>query len=167
MKKRNLLLKSIMFGIGTCIVGLRECVIKDEKEQLKRANDERAKYYRYYELLNNWILLKQKNIKISEFLADKKCFNVAIYGMNDVGIRLCEELDNSAINIKYLIDRNPIVTSKYEIKTPDNCFEGIDLMIVTPVHYFDEIAEMMAPKCNCLIVGLDDIFFEMIRTECG
>lgn len=49
----------------------------------------------YYEVLNQWVRLKNEGKQIEEFFEDNNYKTIAIYGYAELGHRLHEELVNS------------------------------------------------------------------------
>ena len=60
------------------------------------SNQERAeKYLLYYRILNMWLEMKQKGKSGITFLQEKGMKRIAIYGMQELGERLYEEIKNT------------------------------------------------------------------------
>ena len=48
-----------------------------------------------------------------------------------------------------------------DVLTPDDDLPEVDLIVVTPVHYFDEIEEMLADKVDCPVISIEDVVYEV------
>lgn len=117
------------------------------------------------ELFNRWLYLKIKGESLGKILLEKNIYRVAIYGMGDLGTRLYEELVNDGVLVKYGIDQNPdnvnvrnvlmVVDAKEEFD-PD-----IDMVIVTPMLYFDEIEKLITSKINCPVMSIKDLIWRV------
>lgn len=128
-------------------------------------NRERNRLMVNIELLNRWLYLKIKGKSLCGYLLERNIRRVAIYGMADLGTRLYEELTNDGILVKYGIDQNPykvdvrntllIVDAKGEFD-PD-----IDMVIVTPMLYFDEIKELISSKISCPVMSIKDLIWKV------
>lgn len=79
-----------------------------------------------WDVLDRWMRLKEKHIKLSEYLLCIGCKNVAIYGCAALGKMTYDELKNN-ISVKYFIDRNagemekeiPVYSLKNELPRAD------------------------------------------------
>lgn len=125
--------------------------------------DERPKPNKYSvmtKLLNQWIYNKQKNFSISKYLEAKGMRQIAIYGMGDVGQRLYDELENSAVEVRYAIDRRAKqIASTVSIIDVDGIYEIVDAVIVTSVFDFEEIKQILTVKVDCPVVSLEEIIY--------
>ena len=131
---------------------------KERDENARRAE---VKYYYLFQLMNQWMANKQRNISIGKYLWETGCRNVAIYGMGCMGLRLAEELDGTGVNIKYAVDQNmDNICTDLPIFHPDGEVENVDLMIVTAVTYFDEISKLLCEKVCFPIISLEDVIHE-------
>ena len=121
------------------------------------------KFKGYYNMLNQWLILKQEGKNLSEYFVTNGYKTIAIYGMGEMGNRLYDELKGSDITVKYAIDKNAASTySELDVIDPDVAeFEAVDAIIVTATFAFDEIEEMLSEKVECPIVSLEDVVFEV------
>lgn len=79
-----------------------------------------------WDVLDRWMRLKEKHIKLSEYLLCIGCKNVAIYGCAALGKMTYDELKND-MSVKYFIDRNagemekeiPVYSLKNELPRAD------------------------------------------------
>ena len=85
---------------------------------------------------------------------------VAVYGMKELGELLYEELRNADVRVEYVVDqfREPIFIDVPVLK-PDEPLPPVDVVIVTAVHYFEEIRESLKDKIDCPIWSLEDVLF--------
>lgn len=129
--------------------------VPDENKTIQRLND-------YYVLLNQWLSDKQKGKNLSLYFLENSVHTIAIYGMGELGIRLCDELKGSSVEVKYGIDREPELTfSEVEVYCPDDSLEKVDMIVVTTTSAFDEIKNMLKNKTSAPIVSLMDIVFDV------
>lgn len=149
-KKTVGILFSIVGSIVGGIAGIATCGTISHKlilENSKRVN----KFKTYYEVLNQWLILKQEGKKLESYFINAGYENIAIYGMGVIGNRLYEELKNSEIKIRYCLDKE-IVCSEDEIKP-------VDVIIVTAMFAFDEIEDELREKVNCPIISFEEVIF--------
>ena len=81
-----------------------------------------------------WITLYQKGISLKEYLNEIHVSTVAIYGFGKIGRMIVQELRDSNITVKYVIDKN---ADKFKVDVPiityEDIKEQVDLVIVTVV----------------------------------
>lgn len=85
---------------------------------------------------------------------------IAIYGIGDLGKCLVEELREEGIEIGYIIDKRASQIKEFDnikVFNPDEELPSTDLIIVTAIFYFDEIAYELKKKVSCPIISLEEI----------
>lgn len=120
------------------------------------------KFKGYYNMLNQWLMLKQEGRSLEKYFVDNGYKTVAIYGMGEMGNRLYDELkDSTEVTMKYAVDQNAASTySEMDVIDKDEDYEEVDVMVVTATFAFDEIAEELSEKVDFPIVSLEDVVFE-------
>lgn len=109
-------------------------------------------------LYERWLLLKDVAGGVYKFLNDNDFKRVAVYGMGSLGRSVCSELMCHNIEVAYVIEQNPNRRNgDYIFYTMQDDLPSIDVIIVTPITHYDEIAEELAKKVNCTILSLDDV----------
>lgn len=118
------------------------------------------KHFRMFMLMEQWVRLKQEGKNLSVYMKQRKYYNVAIYGMSYIGVRLLKELEDSGVNVKYGIDKNPeSVDVDIKVFSSNDELEEVDAIIVTSTYYFDEIELNLKRKTKCTIISLEDIIY--------
>lgn len=113
-----------------------------------------------YRCMNKWLVLKQRNVKISSFFIDRKLNTIAIYGFHHMGQRLYDELKDSPVKVAYVIDKNDsIAFSDLPVVQREAKLEVVDAIIVTPICDFLEIKEDLAKRVKCKIISMEDVLF--------
>lgn len=130
-----------------------------EKQKIQAMSD---KHLELFLMMNQWVEIKQKGKRISDYLEKNGYKNIAIYGMSYVGERLLYELEESSIIVKYGIDKKADeVYSDIKLIHPDNYLEEVDAVIVTSVFFMKEIENILVGKISCPIISLKDILYEL------
>lgn len=139
-----------------------------KSDKHKFENKDILKFKSYYNILNQWLLIKQEGKNIEQYFIDNNYSTIAIYGMGELGERLCKDLYKSSIKIKYAIDKNnKDVCSEFEFLIDLNIigindkFEKVDAIIVTPSFIFEEVKNLISKKIDCPIISLDNILFSI------
>lgn len=126
------------------------------------AADKHKKIVSYYQLFNQWLMVRQEGKTLVEYFERNHYRTVAIYGMKEFGERLFDELSDSDIMVKYIIDKNTdAVYADVDVITPDGEMPPVDVIVVTATHYFDEIEAELCEKVEYPVVSLEDILFEV------
>ena len=82
--------------------------------------------------------------------------------MKELGEALLMELKDSKINVKYAIDKNAgDIHTTVKMLKPNDELDEVDLVIVTAIHWFDEIEIEMRDKFKCPILSIDDVLFDL------
>lgn len=131
-----------------------------ELQTLNRKQEAILKVY------SEWMRLKPG--ELSEWFSKRAYYKIAIYGMHYLGESLCNELENTDIEIKYAIDKNANnIYSDIEVYTPDEELGQVDVVIVTAFFYYDEIKDQLRKRLQCPIISLEDILKEMLFKRCS
>lgn len=96
------------------------------------------------------------------FFTQNSYKTVAIYGMKELGERLYDELKDSEIEVKYVIDKNAdTIYADVDVIEPEDTLEDVDVIVVTAIHYFDEIEEALGAKVDYPVISLEDVVYEL------
>lgn len=120
----------------------KEEVRKSGKTNLSSDFWSRGEQYRLQfneNILNAWLMLKNRNKKFEDFFVQRGYQNIAVYGMGYLGERFLEELKTSKVNVKYGIDREVVKKGDLLVYTMEDELPKADVIIVTVVHLFFNI----------------------------
>lgn len=158
MKKGTIALLSTLAGAIAGAAGSGYLIGKQVDHKSAKVD----KFKSYYNMLNQWIILKQEGKSLSKYFKLNNYKTVAIYGMGEMGNRLYDELKNSDIEVKYAVDQNASSTySELEVMDKEDDFDNVDVMVVTATFAFDEIEEEISEKVGFPIVSLEDVVYEI------
>ena len=155
MKKIVMILTSIIAGMGIGAGGTAKIL----SAPLNRNAANADKFQNYFMLMNKWLKIKQDGKNLSEYFVSKGYHAIAIYGMGDIGESLVNEIRNSGIDIKYGIDQNakkndsdglPILQLNDELP-------NVDVVIVTPVYYYENIEYILCNRVKCPVISLEEV----------
>lgn len=145
--------------------------LKDQYEQIKNiemcknqeVNIQYLKLEAAFELLSKWLEIKQKGYNLVEYFKTNHIQSVAIYGMAMIGRRLYDELENSDIQIKYLLDRNPKGMEKIlKFSLLDKEKLEVDVIVVTVAATEHQIVKEIQTMGYKNVIGLSDILCDFI-----
>lgn len=139
-------------------VALREATIRNDRLELKKALDDRRRLEELNDVWKSWFAYEKSGGDIADYFVKYGYTTVAIYGMKELGENLYHELTRRGIHVKYGIDRNAdIHVDGLKIIKPTDSYDEVDVVIITPVHYFAEIAELLNDKVRCPIVSIENV----------
>lgn len=128
-------------------------------------NKDNHRFEKYYNLICEWLALKQRGYNLKEYFEKNNYLSIAIYGMGGLGYLLYDELRNSNIKVKYGIDRESYCTYKdLTIIQPEEISVKVDVIVVTPYLAFNEIKEMLSSKTESTIISLEEVVFGVQET---
>lgn len=158
----NIMNKSILAGLTAIGVIAGEITVGAKLNDIIADKQiEKEKFRIMYQLMERWMRLKQSGKTLESFFNVYGYKNIAVYGLGDIGKLFINELVDSAINIIYGIDKNVNAANGIRVVSPNDDFEDVDVVVVTAIAYYGEIAEMLSTKMNCPIVSLEDIIYEV------
>lgn len=158
MKKGAIAVLSTLFGAAAGAAGGYYLKGKEVDEKSKKVD----KFKGYYNMLNQWLILKQEGKSLTEYFKANNYKVIAIYGMGEMGNRLYDELRESDIEVKYAVDKNAAGTySELDVIEKEDYFEKVDVIVVTATFAFDEIEAEIADKVDFPIVSLEDVVYEI------
>lgn len=130
--------------------------------ELQKMKEKSNKFSEYFHVINLWMKKNHNHAKISDYLEKRGINTIAIYGIGQLGERLYEELNGSEVKILYAIDRN--TNREYHqipVILPEQKFENVQMIIVTPVTEYESIKEKLGQEPNIQIISLKEIIQDM------
>lgn len=99
-----------------------------------------ARYRGYWRILHQWLLLKERHIRLGDVLAAKGLRQVAVYGLGMLGLHLVKELEEGPVRIRYGIDRNAAqLQMGFPVLPPEEGLWEADAVIVTVIQEYEGI----------------------------
>lgn len=136
----------------------KEFLISNKKHSLSNSSDNSAKMMQFYRILTKWVGLKQKGEGLAKRLKVRGISKIAVYGMKEMGLLLCNELEGTEVTVEYAIDKNALgVESPVTVLSPNQNLEEVDAIVVTAVYYFEDIKKELSKKINCQILSLEEL----------
>lgn len=158
MKKGVVAVLSMAAGAVAGVVTTGKLAGKQIEEKVEKVD----KFKNYYNMLNQWLMLRQQGKTLEKYFLDNGYKEIAIYGMGEMGNRLYDELKATSVTVKYAIDKNAEGTySELDIRDVEDDFEDVDAIVVSAVFAFDEIEEELSKKVAYPIISLEDVVYEI------
>lgn len=136
----------------------------NNKNVFQMLQKQKEKYEIYLNTLDNWMLLRENNKLISEYIIKKGYKKIMIYGYGIFGRHLEFELSNSNVEIMGIIDiqKNKIKTNHF-VFLPQEDFPDHDIIILTSFAFEYDIINQECMKEE-KIISIKNIIDEMITT---
>ena len=135
----------------------------DKTEREKNLGRALQKYKHFTDCFDQWMLLLERNIHLSDYLKRYGYYVVAIYGVGVLGKHLLKQLEEDMIEIKYVVDqRNNLNLCGVEVRRLEDNLPKVDAILVTVVDGFEEIYDSLINKVEYPIVSLMEIIKEMM-----
>lgn len=160
MKKNGIAIVSGLVGgvIGATSMGkFSRNIIEDRDKRID-------KFKSYYNMLNQWLYIKQDNRNLEEYFKKNNYKRIAVYGLGEMGSRLVDELKNTEIELVYGIDKNVdnvfCDITAYSVDDIEDVSDKVDVVIVTAIFAYDEIEEQLNDILNCDIISLEEVVYD-------
>ena len=115
-------------------------------------------YISYYRLLEKWMILHEKGIKVEYYFRKRGLKRIIIYGWGKMAKHLIVNLKNSSVHIVCAIDKRAnAICDKFPIITSEDTIPDADCIIVTPIYDFEIIKNELMTKTQILVVSLEDV----------
>lgn len=113
-------------------------------------------------MLDKWLALKQAGKSFENYFAPKGYSKIAVYGYSLLGNHLLIELEDTSIQVQYIIDRDKkYPCSGIPVYSMEDSLQKVDAIVVTVALHFDEIETTLKKKVQCPIIALDDVLEEV------
>ncbi len=115
----------------------------------------------YNHLLDRWMTNKENNKSIKQALASMDIYNIAIYGMGNLGRHLLKEIEKSNINVILYFDKNADFWGIEDVSSYiNNKFSNLQAIIVTPILEYKEIRLFLKQYFDVPILSLEELVYE-------
>ena len=158
MKKGAISLISALGGAALGAAGVNKAISKQINDRQKMSD----KHFALFQMMNQWVKVKQEGKNLSSYLEEKGYKKVAIYGMSYAGETFVEELKGTNVEAAYGIDKNADnIYADIDVFSMEDSLPEADAVVVTAITFFDEIEEKLSVKLDCPIISLEDILYEV------
>lgn len=159
--KKNFLKTLFLGSILGCSIETA-VVVRKLIEQKREKNDNIEKMKEFYGLLVQWVKNDQNAKRIANYFTEKGYKTAAIYGIKEIGELLYSALEGTDITVKYIIDKSEKPDNfPVPVVLPDGELEAVDVIVVTAIHYYDDIEELLEKRVPYDIISVEDIIYEL------
>lgn len=130
----------------------------EEDRILARLQAEKTRYIAEKNLLDTWLYLERNKSSIIKYFESENIQHIAIYGYGMLGKQLLSEMESQdKITCDYIIDKNAEGLNMENVYSPDNILPQTEMIVVTTIHIYNEIYNLLKNRTNCKIVSLKEI----------
>lgn len=152
----------IFIGILFAVTSILYLIMRYYMNATDELLDTVKKAFGFYHILIRWLQMKQEKKSLAEYFKQNEYRTVAVYGMKEIGVLLCNELRQEGIDIKYAIDKNADkINVDIETVKPTSEMPEVDVIVVTATHYFDSIYMELQELTEAEIVSITDILWSI------
>jgi len=140
----------------------------EEDTYLKDSTDKYLSKYDKYIKLDELLESSDHKKLIQNIKSRYHDMSVAIYGFGVYGQKLAELLQKAEVNVSYGIDQHAdaMTDTKIRMYPPSGEeFPPVDVVIITALFAFDEIANVTLKKMNCMKIPMDVFIKECMTAE--
>lgn len=120
------------------------------------------KFQKMFYLMLDWVKIKNRGIKISEFFKKNNYLNIAIYGMGYIGECLYDELKGSGIQVKYGIDRTARdFKGELPIYRIEDELERVDMIVVTVMENTKNIIDKLKRDGEYPVMAISELLIAL------
>lgn len=111
-----------------------------------------------------WITLKQNGVDMASIFSKQGIYEIAIYGYGVLGRLLLQELKNSSVLVKYIIDKQKLKLEKGTdlpliIQSSESMkqIKKVDAIVVTAIAADEQIKQELEKKTDVKIIHLEEL----------
>ncbi len=134
-----------------------------ENEILNNLKSDKERYLTESRLFDKWLGLKEEKRSVTDYFKEKNYKRIAIYGFGALGKHLLNEImdGDGSVECAYLIDRNAgAIQTNVPVYLPEDDLEPVDVIVVSTVHIYRQIQELLAGRGIDRIVSLKQVIEE-------
>lgn len=144
-------------------MGLSYLYIKSLEEHLSEYIHLSNKHLCLYKTAMKWLKIRQKDLRIDEYLHSRGYRTAAIYGMSYMGKSLAKELSGGLVRVIYGIDkRAESLDCEIKVFLPSDKLEKVDVIMNTTTVANAEILASVTKEDSTEMLCLEDLFEEIL-----
>lgn len=149
----------IIIGMFLGVIVVNSILRKKHFTELLNKEKQISKFKIYYNLLNKWLYLKEKNRSVDGYFEERKYKKIAIYGVGEMGKRLHNELKYTNLEVAFFIDSKGEGYDGVKIYRSTDVLPNVDVdvVVISVAYAVYEIAEELCEKFKCPIVSIEDV----------
>lgn len=117
----------------------------------------------FYHILDQWLTLTEKGIRIDSILLKHGYHKIAVYGMGTMALHFIKALENSNVTIEYIIDPVTNYYTNIKIVADTTASDPVDAIIYTNPNENIENLQEISNRLKCDVVSLADVIFDNMK----
>lgn len=160
IKKRYMLL-SALAGIGVGMYAGGRFIGNQCEKHCELVSKQADRFSEFYTLMQQWVKVYQNGRTLEDYFKKNNYKKIAVYGMSEVGYMILKELEASAVEVSYCIDKNADnLFAEIDMRRPDAELTPVDAVVVAVVQFYDEVKDVLSGKLDCPVISLSDVVWE-------
>lgn len=142
---------------------LKRTCTQNAKEDTTVMLIKKAEEYRtLYKILNQWLTLKERNVKLQDYFEEKGFYKIMIYGMQELGKHLYEEIENGQLEVVGALDcQQELSYKEVKVYNLEGKIPKCDVIVVTAIQDYGAIKRILQAKADAKILSLVNIINEL------
>lgn len=131
-----------------------------KKDYCLLAEKERAieKNYSIYELCRDWLSALIMDRDVKNYFHNNGYYNIAVYGLGELGQLFLQSIEKTDINVEYVIDRNAKMSyAEYPKILPDGEYKEVDVIVICVSYDEQLIREQISHYTDIRTVALKEV----------
>lgn len=134
----------------------------DDHRNLRNILAQKDKFEHYLNLLDHWMDLREKGVRLDAWLLARGYRKIGIYGYGTMGRHFLKELENSEVSVCYIADQKKNLShTALPVYHPDDVLPETDAVIVAATFYFDEICQKLKERGVKRVISLEQMIEEI------
>lgn len=136
---------------------------KDQECRIQELENKADKFEQYYNLLNMWMILKEKGVSLEQYFMKHGYKKIAIYGYGNIGKHLRYDLRESQVEVMCAIDKkSKSCQADIPVYDLNDSFPTCDVIVITVINEYEKIIVDLDKVVNCPIVSLSEVVSECV-----
>lgn len=132
---------------------------RDDIRCLQQRSD---KYEMYLNLMDDWMALREKGVRLDKYLLDRGYTKIGLYGYGILGRHFIEEMKESKAQVLFLIDQQrDKLYAPLPVYMPSEKFPDCDVIVVSSVFFMEDICQELKQYGQHKLLSLEIIISEM------
>lgn len=131
------------------------------RDEIRYIQQRSNKYETYLNLMDDWMTLREKGIRLDKYLLDKRYEKIGLYGYGILGRHFIEEMKNSSVQVVFLIDRQgDKLYTPVPVYLPSDKLPECDVIVVSSVFFMEDIRVELKKYGDYKLISLETILKE-------
>ena len=132
-----------------------------DEDEIRYIQQRSNKFEAYLNLLDAWMTLREKGIRLDKYLLDKGYNKIGLYGYGILGRHFIEEMKDSCVQVAFLVDRKgDKLCTPVPVYLPSVQLPECDVIVVSSVFFMEDIRAELIKYGDYKLISLETILKE-------